>query len=140
MNPATREATFAGIRFRVPEAYAEQADTVETLPRLVPHFPPVHEWFRAYHDGAGHHLYLFCWDGSPRDRGHMVAEARWELKVDHRTAHVALATTFFRKRQRVLVAHLDGPGPAHRRYLLYTDLEDPAAFERLLVSIRFVPP
>ena len=140
MNPATRESTFAGMRFSVPEGYSERTDTVEQLPSLlVPHFPPTHEWCRTYQAPEGHHLTLFCWDGLPRDRGPMVAESRWEVKVDHRTALVSLATTFFRKRQRVLVAHVEGPRPEGRRYLLYTDVEDAAAFERLLSSVRFVP-
>jgi hypothetical protein len=141
VNPATRESTFAGIRLTVPEGYVEQADTVEQLPSLlVPHFPPTHEWFRRYVHAAGHHLTLFCWDGLPRDRGPRVAESRWEMTVDHRTVQVSLATPFFRVKQRVLVAHFEGPRPASRRYLVYTDVEDTAAFERLLASVRFVPP
>lgn len=34
VNPATRESTFAGIRFAVPEGCAETADTVAQLPRV----------------------------------------------------------------------------------------------------------
>jgi hypothetical protein len=140
VNPATRESTFAGIRFAVPEGCLEKADTVEQFPSLlVPHVPPTHAWCRRYEHASGHHFTFLCWDGLPGDRGPLVAEARWEVTVDHRTAQVSLATTFFRVAQRVLVAHLEGPRPASRRYLLYTDLEDTAAFERLLSSIRFVP-
>ncbi len=137
MNPATREATFAGLRFRVPEGFELAADTEETLVSPVPHFPPGREWFRSYRHPAGEHLSLFCWDGSPRDRGPMVAAERWTQKVDGRTAHVSFATTFFRRKQEVLVAHVEGP--RHWRHLVYTSALDRMAFERLLAGMRFVP-
>jgi hypothetical protein len=137
VNPATREATFAGVRFRVPGELQPAADTVEVLHGPVAHFPPAHEWFRSFTDTAGHHLSLFCWDASPRDRGHMVAAESWAPKVAGRTARVHLVTTFFRVQQDLLVAHFDGP--RHRQYLVYTNVLDRLAFERMLAGMRFVP-
>jgi len=67
----------------------------------------------------------------------MVAAQTWEQKVDGRTARVSFATTFFRLRQEVLVAHVEGPN--HRRYLVYTSALDRLAFENLLAGMRFVP-
>jgi len=67
----------------------------------------------------------------------MVAAESWAQKVDGRTARIHFATTFFRARQEVLAAHLEGPG--HRRYLAYTNVLDRLAFERLLAGMRFIP-
>lgn len=67
----------------------------------------------------------------------MVAAESWAQKVAGRTARITFATTFFRARQEVLAAHLEGPG--HRRYLAYTHVLDRLAFERLLAGMRFIP-
>jgi hypothetical protein len=136
--PTTEKGSFAGLALTPPAAFSLKDDTTEKVRSPIPGAPPTVERFRSYQDRAGHAIYLFSWDGLPRDRGPMAVAEQWKTTVGGEPATVSLTSMFFGRQQQVLVTHVVGPAPARNRYMIYTTLLDRPAFAAMLASARFV--
>ncbi|WP_437298596.1 hypothetical protein [Sorangium sp. So ce426] len=132
-------STFVDLVLTLPTGLTLQADTREEVSSLIPGSPAV-EHFRSYQDASGQGLYFFAWEGAPtRDRGPMKAVETWKVQVGSADATVSRTSHFFGHEREVLVAHVEGPPPARRRYMIYTTRLDRAVFDALLAAIRFSP-